>query len=82
MELGVVTAQRAGAITGCPTSFCLSLTGPYGSVEWVSLYTSVEELQRGQEAIGADSEFAELVDKELSQVYLPEATQLAWRKIA
>lgn len=82
MELGVETAQRAGAITGCPTSFCLSMTGPYGSVEWISVYTSVEELQRGQEALGADTEFAQLVDKELSQVYLPGAVQLAWRKIA
>ena len=82
MELGVETAQRVGAITGCPTSFCLSMTGPYGSVEWVSVCTSVEELQRGQEAIGADSEFAQLVDKELSQVYMPGAIQLAWRKIA
>jgi hypothetical protein len=82
MELGVETAQRAGAITGCPTSFGLSVTGPYGSVEWISGYTSVEELQRGQEALGADAEFAQLVDKELSKVYLPGAIQLAWRKIA
>jgi len=82
MELGVETAQRAGAITGCPTSFALSVTGPYGSVEWISVYTSVEELQRGQEALGADAEFAQLVDKELSKVYLPGAIQLAWRKVA
>lgn len=82
MELGVETAQRAGTITGCPTSFCVSMTGPYGSVEWVSVYTSIEEVQRGQEALGADADFSKLVDKELSQVYLPGAVQLAWRKIA
>ena len=35
-----------------------------------------------QEAIGADAEFAQMVDKELSKVYLPGAIQLAWRKIA
>jgi hypothetical protein len=82
MELGVATAQRAGAITGCPTSFGVSMTGPYGSVEWITVFRSIEELQRGQEALGADAEFATMVDKELSQVYLPGAQQLAWRKIA
>ena len=82
MELGVTTAQRAGAITGCPTSFGISVTGPYGSVEWITVCRSIEEFQRGQEALGADAEFATMVDKELSQVYLPGAQQLAWRKIA
>ena len=82
MELGVETAQRAGKISGCPTSFATSLTGTYGSVEWVSVYTSIEQLQRGQEAIAADADFAKLLDKELSKVYLPGAVQLAWRKIA
>jgi hypothetical protein len=82
MELGVETAQRAGKITGCPTSFAVSLTGPYGSVEWLTVYRSVEELQRGQEAIAADPSFAKLADEQLSQVYQQGAIQLAWRKIA
>ncbi len=82
MELGVETAQRAGKISGCPTSFCASMTGAYGSVEWISVYTSVEQLQKGQEAIAADTGFAEMVDKQLSAVYLPGAIQLAWRKVA
>jgi hypothetical protein len=81
MELGVETAQRVGKISGCPTSFCASLTGAYGAVEWISVYSSIEQLQRGQEAIGVDAEFAQMVDKELSKVYLPGAIQLAWRKI-
>jgi hypothetical protein len=66
----------------CPTSFCTSLTGTYGSIEWVSVYSSIEQLQRGQEAIAADADFAQLLDKELRKVYLPGAVQLAWRKIA
>jgi hypothetical protein len=82
MELGVEIAQRAGKISGCPTSFCAALTGTYGSVEWISVYSSIEQLQRGQEAIGADAGFAQTVDKEASKVYLPGAQQLAWRKIA
>ena len=82
MELGVETAQRAGRITGCPTSFCASMTGTYGAVEWISVYGSVDQLQRGQEALGVDVEFAQFVDKELGQTYLPGAIQLAWRKLA
>jgi len=81
MELGVETAQSAGRISGCPTSFCVSVTGAYGAVEWISVYSSIEQLQRGQEAIGADDEFTKMVDKELSKVYLPGAIQLAWRKV-
>jgi hypothetical protein len=82
MELGVETAQRAGQISGCPTSFCTSLTGTYGSVEWITVFSSIEQMQRGQEAIGADADFGQRLDKELSKVYLPGAQQLAWRKIA
>lgn len=82
MELGVETAQRVGKITGCPTSFCASVTGTYGGVEWISVFSSIEQMQRAQEAIAANPEFIELVDKELSKVYVPGATQLAWRKIA
>ena len=82
MELGVETAQSAGRISGCPTSFCASMTGAYGSVEWISVYSSIEQLQKGQEAIAADTGFAEMLDKKLSAVYLPGAIQLAWRKVA
>jgi hypothetical protein len=82
MELGVETAQRAGAITGCPTSFGISATGIYGAVEWVTVYASIEQLQTGQEALNADAEFAQLVDKELSKVYETGAIQTVYRKIA
>ena len=71
-----------GKITGCPTSFCLSMTGAYGAVEWISVYRSIEQLQRGQETLGADAEFAQYLDKELSKTYLPGAIQTAWRKVA
>jgi len=83
IELGVETAQRAAEITGCPTSFGVAATGVYGAVEWVTVYASVEELQRGQETLAADISFSEKVDKELSKVYLPGvAVQTAFRKIA
>ncbi len=83
MELGVETAQLASKITSCSTSFWASMSGTYGGVEWITRYSSIEQMQRAQEAIGADAEFTQLVDKELSKVFLPGVTvQLVWRKIA
>jgi len=83
IELGVETAQLAGKITGCPTSFAVGVTGAYGMVEWLTVYASITDMQRAGEAIAADTSFAQKVDKELSKVYLPGVTtQRAFRKIA
>ncbi len=83
IELGVETAQLASKITGCPTSFAMAVTGAYGSVEWITVYASIEDMQRAGELIGADASFNEKVDKELSKVYLPGVTtQTAFRKVA
>jgi len=83
IELGVETAQRAAEITGCPTSFAMGMTGLYGSVEWLTVYASIADLQRAGDAIAADASFNQKVDKELSKVYLPGVTtQTAFRKIA
>ena len=51
IELGVETAQLAGKITGCPTSFATGVTGDYGMVEWITLYSSIAELQRAGDAL-------------------------------
>jgi hypothetical protein len=83
IELGVETAQHASKITGCPTSFAMGVTGAYGTVEWLTVYASIADMQRAGEAIAADTSFAQKVDKELSKVYLPGVTtQTAFRKIA
>jgi hypothetical protein len=82
MELGVETAQLAGKITGSATSFASGVTGPYGMVEWITLYASIEDVQRSENALAADAGFAQKVDKELSKVYLPGAAeQLLLRRI-
>ena len=83
IELGVETAQLASKITGCPTSFAMNVTGSYGSVEWLTVYASIDDLQRAGEVIAADSSFNQKVDTELGKVYLPGVTtQTAFRKIA
>jgi hypothetical protein len=82
VELGVDLAQRAKKITGCPTSFAVSVTGGYGAVMWVSLAESIQQLQHGSEALNGDADFAKLLDKEAGKVYLPGATQSITRKVA
>ncbi|MEY2570321.1 MAG: hypothetical protein QOE63_671, partial [Acidimicrobiaceae bacterium] len=52
VEIGVEIAQRAKKITGQPTSFGAALTGVYGGVEWISVFETVDQLQKGQEALG------------------------------
>jgi hypothetical protein len=82
VEVGVEIAQRAKAITGGPTSFGLALTGPYGSVEWISVFDSVQDLQRANEALAADASFAAFIDNEASNLYQDTATvQTAYRRI-
>ena len=82
MELGVETAQLSAKITGSPTSFASGVTGPYGMVEWITLYASIEDVQRSGNALAADASFAQKVDKELSKVYLPgSAEQVMLRRI-
>jgi hypothetical protein len=83
IELGVETAQLASKVTGCPTSFGMGVTGSYGSVEWITVYASIADLQRAGDAIAADGNFNQRVDKELSKVFLPGVTtQIAFRKIS
>jgi hypothetical protein len=81
VELGIDIAQQAGKITGCPTSFGVAVTGDYGGVAWLTMFSSVEQLQQSQEAIASAPEFAQKVDKEASKVFLPNVQQLTYRRI-
>ena len=81
VELGVEIAQKAGGIMGTPTSFGVATTGPYGAVEWISVYDTVEKLEQGQQALAADAAFGELLDKEASKAYMANAIQSTFRHI-
>jgi len=82
IELGIEIAQRAKAVTGCPSSFGVAGTGPYGGVVWITGCDSIEQLQHAQEAIASDTDFTKLIDQKASQLYLPGvATQTVYRKI-
>lgn len=75
MALGVEIAQRIKSITGSSASFGASLTGPYGQVAWIVLSDSIDQLQAGNEAIGADADWVKLMDDRASKAYVVAATE-------
>ena len=74
VALGVEIAQRVKAITGQPASFGASLTGPYGQVVWIVLADSIDQMQAGNEAIGADADWVKLMDDRASKAYVAGAS--------
>ena len=71
VELGIEIAQIAERASGLPTTFGTQITGPYGGVGWISGYETLEELQRGQQAVNGSTELIELLDGRAADVYLP-----------
>lgn len=62
MTAGVEIAQKAEAITGLPTLFVRSLTGPYGGVGWLTGYESVSQMQKADTALASDPSWLKLLD--------------------
>ncbi len=73
--LGVEIAQKIKSITGSPSSFGASMTGPYGQVVFIVLADSIGQLQAGNEAISADADWIELLDDRASKVYVAGASE-------
>ena len=82
VTLGVEIAQRASATTGRPVLFARASTGVYGQVSWIGLYDSIEQVQASDAALGADLDFAKLIDEKASRAYLAgHTTQSIARKV-
>jgi hypothetical protein len=82
VELGVDIAQRVKKITGRPTSFGVVSTGAYGGCEWITLFDSIDELQKADAALAADPSFAQYIDKEAGAVYNASVSlQTIYRRI-
>ena len=82
VEIGIEIAQRAKKTMGRPVSFGATATGEYGTVAWIGYYDSVHQLQKAQEALAADVDFAKYLDKEAGQAYLPSRSSGTWyRKV-
>ena len=85
IELGVEIAQRAEKTSGIPVLFATGVTGSYGGVGWLSGYADVQEMERAQQALAADTKFAAFVDESTRGVYVEEPSvsrQLIYRRIA
>jgi len=59
---GVEIAEKFQAVTGIPGLFLTDMTGPYGSVGWLTGYTSIAELQASNDALAADLSWIGVVD--------------------
>lgn len=78
IEVGIEIAKRAKKAAGRPVSFGANATGEYGTVAWIGYYDSVHQLQKAQEALAADLDFAKYLDKDAGEAYLPARSSGTW----
>ncbi len=84
LEVGVQIAQLAEKITGVATRFGVNMTGPYGSVGWVTGYESVQQYQQSEAALATDPEWVATLDRDAAAVYAESAfasEQHVWRRV-
>ncbi len=62
MAAGVEIAQKSEKITGLSTMFGSSLTGPYGSVGFLTGYENIAALETAQNKLAADASWVKLID--------------------
>ncbi len=62
MAAGVEIAQKSEAITGLPTVFGRSITGPYGAVGWLTGYENAAAMEKADSALSSDSSWLKLLD--------------------
>jgi hypothetical protein len=66
---GIEIAKKAEAVTGHPTLFGRSVTGPYSGVGWLTGFTDIASLEASQRALAADPEWPNFLDRSASGVY-------------
>jgi hypothetical protein len=85
LGVGIEIAQMAEKITGTPTLFVNAVTGPYGSVAWISAFETVQALEAEQQALAADAGWLDFLDQEAGTAYQqnPElTTSRIFRRVA
>jgi hypothetical protein len=82
IEAGIEIADRATKLSGLPTVFMIASTGTYGGVAWLTTASSLEALERGEQATNGDPDFIRYIDEVASKVYQPQGTtQTLFRRI-
>jgi hypothetical protein len=83
IEVGCEIANKAAQMSGFATSFLVAATGQYAGCAWISATETLEELDRGQQAVNSNPEFIAYLDEAAAGVYRPEvSTQTIWSRIA
>lgn len=81
VEVGVEIAQRAEEITGTPTLFGISETGPFIGVEWLYPYADAAEAERANMQIATDERLRELIGKTKDLFIAGASTRTLYRKL-
>ena len=81
IEGGVEIAEAATRITGVPTMFAVSSTGPYGGCAWNSGFSDIGQLEQAEAALMADAGWIDLIDR-CGPNYAPGASQAIYRLVA
>ena len=63
MAWGVETSKHAAAVTGIPVAFCSDLYGTFGQVTWIAIYPDLAMLDKAQDALGGDADYAKRLAK-------------------
>ncbi len=62
MTVGIDIVQKSEAITGLPTLFGRSVTGPYGAVGWLTGYENATAMEKAESALASDPGWLKLLD--------------------
>ena len=84
MITAVEIAQRAEAVTGLQTMVGQNLTGPYGSIGWLTGYENIAALEAANNALAADPDWLALIDT-TGGLFVEDPTitqQTIYRKLA
>lgn len=77
---GVELAEASERITGLPTTFLVSSTGPYGGCSWTTGYTDIAAMGRAQAALMADEGWLAMIDR-IGTCFAEGATQSIFRRL-
>ena len=62
MGAGIEIGNAGESITGIPTLFVRSLTGPYGQVGWLTGFVSLAEMEAANDKLAADPSWLKTID--------------------
>ena len=60
--VSIQLVEHGESVTGLPGMFLRALTGPYGSVGWLTGYESLAQMEKANDALAADPSMLKLID--------------------